>query len=680
LSENSWKSLIGDARRDNFVGRGAELDACRTFVDEKTQRVLYIQGVGGIGKTTLLRELKSYASEQGWQTKWLDAAVLGDSGPEIERAFLDAADSHGDGNVLLFVDNFEEIAPLDGWMRDSLFPKLPSNLWLAMAGRPKLSHNWRLDSAWSKLTRVIPLPRLSDEACKEFLAAKGVDEERHDEIVSMVHGMPIALALAAENALEGTETSELLSASDISDLFERLAQQHMSPSERRALEVAGLAWAVNEDILDVALDDEDPEELMIWLAQRPYMQVSADGLQPHPVVRKVIDDEFRRHSPARRSQIRERLAEYYLNSLRHNEPIRGAHPVFQLYYMARGERGADTSAFTGNEQLYVARCQSELRVREHLLEYEGPRSSDIAAHWLERFPRLAFELRNQDDDMRAFVQFLKLEECDAADRQVDPMVDLALRELDELSSLREGETARMARFWFSAEDYQERGPMQTRIFVLMWNHMAWIPGASYGAMVAQNPEEWKAREDRTMTCLGEHEIDDKTFAVFCRDWRRYSALDHIRFRYNVQLTGRAPSRGPRPRYDVLSREEFEDAVRDALKNFHRGDRLAANALVRSRAARLSSDERDDPSVVEARLRDILDEAIASLGDDGEDQLHKQVLQETFVETATKQRAVADKLAMSFSTYRRKLNEAVDRVTNRLWHHELQGEYSASEET
>jgi hypothetical protein len=131
----------------------------------------------------------------------------------------------------------------------------------------------------------------------------------------------------------------------------------------------------------------------------------------------------------------------------------------------------------------------------------------------------------------------------------------------------------------------------------------------------------------------------------------------------AQLLGLLRPREPAPVVRLhprasLSREEHDRAVRSALKHFHSGDRLRDNALARSRLC--------DVGAPVATLRNALREACASLGESGRDAEHVRVLEATYLDRPRKQRAVADELAMSWSTYRRRLREATERVADVLW--------------
>jgi hypothetical protein len=115
--------LLDQARGQCFVGRQAELCAFDDAVAGRSpRRVLIVHGPGGIGKTTLVQEMRRRAP---------GAILLNgrqiDPSPEGFRAALT-----GPPRVLL-VDSYEQLAPIDGWLRQEFVPSL---------GAPRRSSSW----------------------------------------------------------------------------------------------------------------------------------------------------------------------------------------------------------------------------------------------------------------------------------------------------------------------------------------------------------------------------------------------------------------------------------------------------------------------------------------------------------------------------------------------------------
>jgi hypothetical protein len=67
-----------------------------------------------------------------------------------------------------------------------------------------------------------------------------------------------------------------------------------------------------------------------------------------------------------------------------------------------------------------------------------------------------------------------------------------------------------------------------------------------------------------------------------------------------------------------------------------------------------------------RLQATLVDAVERVGDEPRGELLRRVLDRSFVHAAPTQEAAAEVLDLSFSTYRRHLAKAIERVTDLLW--------------
>jgi TolB-like protein/Flp pilus assembly protein TadD len=115
----------------------------------------------------------------------------------------------------------------------------------------------------------------------------------------------------------------------------------------------------------------------------------------------------------------------------------------------------------------------------------------------------------------------------------------------------------------------------------------------------------------------------------------------------------------------LTRSDFESAVKDALRHYTQADLLAENALLRTRL--LTRSERG--AALPQALRALLAETAQSLFAGERDQRLYRVLDLTYLNPVPKQEAAADRLGLSFSTYRRHLTADVDRLVEWLWQRE-----------
>jgi hypothetical protein len=107
----------------------------------------------------------------------------------------------------------------------------------------------------------------------------------------------------------------------------------------------------------------------------------------------------------------------------------------------------------------------------------------------------------------------------------------------------------------------------------------------------------------------------------------------------------------------LSSRDFVKAVKDALSNYHSPDLLAQNPLLRAGISNLSGPK---------ELRALLCETASLLFDNPRDEKLRRIIELTYFQPAPKQEAVAERLSLSFGTYRRHLATARDRLARWLW--------------
>jgi hypothetical protein len=119
---------------------------------------------------------------------------------------------------------------------------------------------------------------------------------------------------------------------------------------------------------------------------------------------------------------------------------------------------------------------------------------------------------------------------------------------------------------------------------------------------------------------------------------------------------------------VLSRTEFVEAVRQALRDYTRPDRLATNPLVRSRLVVEAAEGGDPPAALRALLR----AAIATLTANPKDAKLHRALWHTYAEPAPTQEQAAELLGLPFNTYRYHLAKGIERVADWLWRREVGG--------
>ena len=110
----------------------------------------------------------------------------------------------------------------------------------------------------------------------------------------------------------------------------------------------------------------------------------------------------------------------------------------------------------------------------------------------------------------------------------------------------------------------------------------------------------------------------------------------------------------------LAYGDFVKAVKDALRDVHSPDLLTRNPLLRDGLCNLGG------SAGPQELKALLCETVGTLFINARDEKLRRILDLTYSQPALKQEVVADRLALSFGTYRRHLTNARDRMARWLW--------------
>ena len=100
--------------------------------------------------------------------------------------------------VVLTLDSFDALAPIDAWIRQKFLPMLPAQGVVVMAARQPPSAEWTADPALGPMFHTVPLRNLSPVESRALLADRCVPEDQHAAVLEFTHGHPLALVLLAD--------------------------------------------------------------------------------------------------------------------------------------------------------------------------------------------------------------------------------------------------------------------------------------------------------------------------------------------------------------------------------------------------------------------------------------------------------------------------------------------------
>jgi hypothetical protein len=249
-----------------------------------------------------------------------------------------------------------------------------------------------------------------------------------------------------------------------------------------------------------------------------------------------------------------------------------------------------------------------------------------------------------------------------------------MRFLQRTSPLRSGEVATYFRFWMAREGHQAISPVQSQIFINMVRHYLTTPGLAYTFLPCVDPDFWAplfAYADLARMPELDFVVGGKKYGLYGHDWRAVPPMNWLALMGEREV-GAAPIAPPAPveRLIVLDPSDFGVAVQQALKEITRPMALRQSPLLRSRLVVDQVGQQADENERISALRNILRTAADSLQHSPRDMKFYRVLHHTYLQPAPTQEVAAELLDLPFSTYRRHLKTAVERLTELLWNQEL----------
>ncbi|GAA5086101.1 ATP-binding protein [Thermocatellispora tengchongensis] len=656
-----------------FVGREEELALFRAALSGGRCSVLYVHGPGGIGKSALLRRFAQEAAVAGWSVARVDGRTL-DPSPAAFEAEAEAV--LRDERAVLLVDTFERIQGLEGWLRERFLPRLPVGALVVIAGRFPPDMRWQADPGWAEALEVMSLRDLPPQHAKALMDCCGVTDELREPLLAFAGGHPLALLLGAAVALEdgGASRRWMPDRDVVATLLDQLVGEVPSNAHRHALEICAHAYMTTEDLLRAAMP-EDAAAMFDWLRRLPFVESSGSGLYPHDVAREVLEADLRWRDPQGYAAMHDRIHAYLAEKVRTAADHDALSAVAALCYLHRGNASMDAPQGgydEGEIQEDVVRAEDAGALLRLAIAAEDEVSAARAGFWVKRRPE-AFRIyrRTETGEPVACHAWLRLNEPDEAECAADPVVAAAWAHARATAPLRAGEHLAVGRSWV-LPGHRGNSPvmdlLQWRMIAncLRSERMAW----SYLAIrrPGQDQVECLRRHDMHDIAVIRH-LGDEPYTLFAHDWRAVPPQVWL------ERLDRAQRRDPpgaatatMGRLAVLSREEFAEAVRKALRHLSRPDALAGSPLTRSRLV-AEHGERDHPA---RALRDLLEQAIDSLREDPRSAKFHRALDATFLHAAPTQELAAERLGLPFATYRRHLVSGIERICAQLWHRELYG--------
>jgi DNA-binding winged helix-turn-helix (wHTH) protein len=518
-----------------FVGRERELDILREAISpaQPSTSLYFVHGPGGIGKTTLLEQLRTEAAAHGIDFVRVDATGVS-SEPNAILASLSIALGLNEpaGTVeewvagfskhrsVLVIDSFEGLEPMSGWARDTLLPALPSQVAVILAGRQAPDTRWTAHPLWCDAIRCIGLDSLSRAESSRLLDVHGVAADAHSGVLDLCHDHPLALVLVADEVRRLGRVPSGLGPDLVRALTGRCVAQAPTALHRKALEACARTRTTTVSLLSDVVDASSAVMLFEWLAEQSYVSAGPEGLWPHELVRDAIDEELRWRDPEASRALQHAVNRHLIRRLQ--EGFRGAHAELQ-YLERRSPMMKRFFNFAALGTIAVkpataADADGIARLRDAGLP---PGERALFDHWRHHRATRTLAAHRRNGELCGVTQVLRLDGLDDLSAAADPVVSDVRRALGD--TLADGiGVSLMSRFTVPEGGRRALNPAMNALqnsHAILW---ATEPNLRFYVLAAMHPDHFAPLLEGTcfQRLAGcERIVDGIPIGCFVHDWQ-----------------------------------------------------------------------------------------------------------------------------------------------------------------
>ncbi|MBS1853111.1 MAG: winged helix-turn-helix domain-containing protein [Acidobacteria bacterium] len=295
-----------------FSGRERELAQLATLFEPAGPLIVLLHGVGGIGKTSLVRVFERESAARGRPVRRLDCRgiepvplglvrALGTSlGMELKDVSEVAAALAGFATPVVFaLDNYEALRLLDGWLRTEFLPALPLSARFVIMARSLATAPWIAAPGWADHVLNLRLGPLPEADVANFLASRGFTQAVQERIARFSRGNPLALQLGTASLADKPDAlSDNLELNQVIDYLALTCVSEITdPVLREAIEAASLVRRITRPVLEAMLPNHSAEEILTNLRQLSFVEAAADGLVLHDAFRLAIESRVTAMDP-----------------------------------------------------------------------------------------------------------------------------------------------------------------------------------------------------------------------------------------------------------------------------------------------------------------------------------------------------------------------------------------------
>ncbi|KGX87575.1 LuxR C-terminal-related transcriptional regulator [Pontibacillus litoralis] len=346
--ERSWNHYLSFIEADHLIGRKEEVALFHSFIHRQcaSKRIINIVGMGGIGKTFLLRAYHRIAQQEGVVFLSLNStdflyspSILVEQMMVLLCADPNSTPTHSNTNgtlydclqvlnqiannrqVVVAIDTYEEMGDMDRWFREFFLRHLDENVLLILSGRQPLRGEWITNQAWSDSLINLHLREWGYEQACFFLNKRGITEiEKQSDYWHFTKGHPLALALfSKEHKEQASSTSFAVNVQAISHLIDRLLREVKGEALHRLLEAAVILRHFDQYSLSYVLGEDVSSTEFHQLLSLSFVKKTITGWTVQEFIRSILRISIKQKHPQRYKSYNKQCALYYLHHIDIND-------------------------------------------------------------------------------------------------------------------------------------------------------------------------------------------------------------------------------------------------------------------------------------------------------------------------------------------------------------------------
>lgn len=353
----TFAQVLGDLRRQRFVGRADELAAGQQWLDNpRGSPILAITGAGGIGKSWVLEELVSRAEQRDIPILRIDPLAGGYETPPAD--------------ALVVVDAVERLGANIGALQQWL-AQLEQGVRVVLSGRsPMRSGIW---SSWQPLLTHLQLKPLTPGEQRQYLDRRGVDHEVvRQRIMVRSGGHPLTMSLAVDLLCQPT-SQQLADSPEWRSAVRMTTEEYIArigSRYRPALEAAAVLRQVDHDALTAVLGAAQADDAFVRLGALSGTRVVDDTIVVHDDVRRAVIEDLRLHYPRRLEAIRRAGLRYHRRRLHDGGSARSV--VEDLQFVGRDLPGMSVVYENYPDLVVSAATAADIPALQSMVAGRGP--------------------------------------------------------------------------------------------------------------------------------------------------------------------------------------------------------------------------------------------------------------------------------------------------------------------